>query len=201
MATDSRLRFGCEWDCCPKLLMMPRSDIAVAFSGDTQYAYPLILQMSNAIQYYSRSKSRVMDLYDLKGFVVEMFNHLRDQISDLPKGQTYPEPPKTSFILGGYWWRRKRFAIWLIHFDASTKKFAFRPSTPWPGSKGKKLLCMTGDHLDEVKRLMSKCYDSAKSCLREASIWSHSKFSGISFVVGDILESEVPRRFSRFRNT
>lgn len=154
MATDSRLRFGCAWDCCPKLMMMPRSDIAVAFSGDTQYAYPLILQMSSAIEHYSRSKSRAMDLYDLKGFTVKMFNQLRDLITDLPRGQEHADPPETKFILGGYSWRRKRFAVWLIHFDAHSRKFTFRPSHSWPRSKGKKVLCMTGDHLDEAKRLI-----------------------------------------------
>jgi hypothetical protein len=154
MASDSRLRFGCAWDCCPKLMMMPRTDIAVSFSGDTQYAYPLMLQMSAAIGHYSKSKSRVMDLYDLKGYTVKMFNHLRDLITDLPKGQKYADPPETKFILGGYSWRRKKFAIWLIHFDASNRKFTFRPCHAWPGSMKRKLLCMTGDHLDEAKGLI-----------------------------------------------
>jgi len=114
----------------------------------------LILQLAAAIEHYPRSKSRVMDLYDLKGYSVKMFNHLRDLITDLPRGQKYPDPPETRFILGGYSWRRKRFAIWLIHFDARTSKFTFRPCRSWPGSKGRKFLCMTGDHLDEAKSLI-----------------------------------------------
>jgi hypothetical protein len=135
-------------------MTIPRSDVAVAFSGRTESAYPLILQLSNAIEHYSRSKSRAMDLYDLKGFAVKMFNHLRDYITDLPKGQKHPDPPETFFVLGGYSWRWKKFAVWLIHFDASSRKFTFRPSHSWKGSKGQKLLCMTGDHLDEAKALI-----------------------------------------------
>lgn len=154
MATDSRLRFGCAWDCCPKLLVMPRSDVAVAFSGRTESAYPLILQLAAAIEHHSRSKSRAMDIYDLKGYAVKMFNHLRDLITDLPKGQKYADPPETQFILGGYSWRKKRFAIWLIHFDSYSRKFTFRPCHSWPGSMRKKFLCMTGDHLDEAKSLI-----------------------------------------------
>jgi hypothetical protein len=137
-------------------MMMPRSDIAVSFAGDTMYAYPLILQMSSAIGHYSRSKSRVMDLFDLKGYTVKMFNHLRDLITDLPRNQESATKPATSFILGGYSWRKKKFAIWLIHYDPYTRKFVFRPTTAWKGSKGRKLLCVTGDHLADAKTLIAE---------------------------------------------
>jgi len=33
IATDSRLRSGCAWDCGPKLLPMPRSDLATCGRG------------------------------------------------------------------------------------------------------------------------------------------------------------------------
>ena len=95
-----------------------------------------------------------MDIYDLKGYAVKMFNHLRDFITDLPKGQKNADAPETQFILAGYSWRKKKFVIWLIHFDAHRRKFTFRPHRSWNGSNGMKLLCMTGDHLDKAKALI-----------------------------------------------
>ena len=44
VASDSRLSFGCRWDCCPKVLALPRGDAAMCFAGNTMYAYPVMLQ-------------------------------------------------------------------------------------------------------------------------------------------------------------
>jgi hypothetical protein len=32
-ASDSRLSDGSDWNCCPKLLLLPRADCAIAFAG------------------------------------------------------------------------------------------------------------------------------------------------------------------------
>ena len=50
-ATDSRLRMGEAWDMGLKLLNLGRSDCLLCFAGDTQRAYPLILQGSNSRQF------------------------------------------------------------------------------------------------------------------------------------------------------
>ncbi len=39
-ASDSRLRGGQVWDCCPKIMTLPRTDCLISFAGDTSYAYP-----------------------------------------------------------------------------------------------------------------------------------------------------------------
>lgn len=150
-ATDSRLRFGCAWDCGLKILTMSRSDVAICFAGDTDYAYPLMLQMSSAIAHYSRSRNRAMDLFDLKGHILRVFNSLRSLLSDLPKGSTSPDPPKATFIFGGYSWQKKKLAVWLLHFDARIGKFTFRRAKAWPGSGGKKFLVIAGDYESEVR--------------------------------------------------
>jgi hypothetical protein len=51
VATDSRLRFGREWDCCPKLFTPPRSDAVISFAHNTAFAYPMIQQVRMAIEY------------------------------------------------------------------------------------------------------------------------------------------------------
>src|ERR1700733_131397 len=118
MATDSRLRFGCAWDCGPKVLLLPRSDVVICFTGGTLYAYPLMLQLSSAIAHYGKSRSRALDIFDLKGHTLRVFNEMRALISDLPHGSDEPEPPDTRFILAGYSWKKKKFAIWVLHFNA-----------------------------------------------------------------------------------
>lgn len=99
MAADSRLRMGRAWDCGPRILTLPRSDSAICFAGDTHDAYPLMIQMANAIASYPPSRSRSMDLCDMKGHTVRVFNHMREQIHDLPPGQTLPAPRRRSFFL------------------------------------------------------------------------------------------------------
>lgn len=50
IASDSRLSGDTTiWDECPKILALPRRDAALAFSGSTSQAYPLMLQMSNSV--------------------------------------------------------------------------------------------------------------------------------------------------------
>jgi hypothetical protein len=134
VATDSRLRFGCAWDCCPKILLLPRTDSVICFAGDTDYAYPLMLQMGFAIDTYQRSRDRAMDIHDLRGHTLKIFNHMRDFIHNLPRNQMEPETPKTTFILGGYSWIRKTFAIWTLHFDENIRQFTYRPSRKWIGN-------------------------------------------------------------------
>lgn len=151
MASDSRLRFGCAWDCCPKIVPLPRSDCAICFSGDTMYAYPLMMQMASTIESHPRSMNRSMDLCEMKGHSIRVFNNMRDHIHDLPQGHAEPEHPDTVFILGGYSWREERFFLWQLHFDSSIKRFTFRPASMWKGVRGPKLLMVIGNHAKEAK--------------------------------------------------
>src|SRR5471032_3703856 len=41
----SRLRFGCAWDCSPKIFPLSRGDCAICFAGNTMYAYPIMEQI------------------------------------------------------------------------------------------------------------------------------------------------------------
>ena len=53
LASDSRLSDGDYiWDACPKLMALPRRDLVAGFSGSTNEAYPLLLQLANAIGWY-----------------------------------------------------------------------------------------------------------------------------------------------------
>lgn len=134
MASDSRLRGGEAWDCCPKILPLPRGDCAIAFAGETWWAYPLMLQMANAIGLHQGSSDRRIDITDLKGHSLRVFEQMLTTVTDLPVGRTRPDRPlETEFLFAGYSWKFSQYKIWRLHFDAEIDRYTFRPISPWGG--------------------------------------------------------------------
>jgi hypothetical protein len=156
VASDSRLSGGQHWDANPKIMLLPRSDAVLSFGGDTDDAYPLMLQAWNAIEMFGPAKSRAMDLADLKGHLVRVFNHSRQFIGGLPKGQITPADPGAIFAISGYSWRTGRFHIWKLFYDASISRFTFKPAGEWRGqdADSHKLVEYIGDDeaIAEAKR-------------------------------------------------
>lgn len=135
-ASDSRLRGGEAWNCCPKILTLPREDCAIAFAGNTRWAYPLMLQIAKAIELYPGSMDRKVDITDVRGHALRVFEQMLSIVDDLPRGQRLPDRPlDTEFLFGGYSWRTSEFKIWKLHFDTSIDRYTFRPSKPWPGQE------------------------------------------------------------------
>jgi hypothetical protein len=156
VASDSRLSGGRHWDGNPKIMLLPRSDAVLSFSGDTADAYPLMLQAWNAIEMYGPAKNRSMDLADLKSHLIRVFDHSRTFIGGLPRGQTVPDAPDAIFALSGYSWRTHSFHIWKLHYDASIPGFTFRPASEWDGQDADthKMINYLGDDdaIAEAKR-------------------------------------------------
>lgn len=152
VASDSRLSGGQHWDANPKIMLLPRSDAVISFAGNTWDAYPLMLQAYNAIKMFPPAEKRVIDLADLKGHLIRVFDRSRQFISHLPNGQSVPDDPEAIFVLSGYSWRTKKFHVWTLHYDRSIAGFTFRPSTEWGGQEpdGYKLIAYIGD-LEPVK--------------------------------------------------
>lgn len=167
VASDSRLSGGQHWDANPKIMLLPRSDAVLSFGGDTDDAYPLMLQAWNAIEMFGPAKSRAMDLADLKGHLVRVFNHSRRFIGGLPQGQKAPSDPGAIFAISGYSWRTRRFHIWKLFYDVSIGRFTFRPAGEWRGqdADSHKLVEYLGDDdaIDEAKkRLVTLLRDRGK---------------------------------------
>src|SRR5271156_1181390 len=80
-ASDSRLSGGSDWDCCPKLLLLPRGDSILSFAGATVDAYPMMLQFRNWIDIDQRARDRSHDINDLKKRMRVIFNDMRLFIS------------------------------------------------------------------------------------------------------------------------
>lgn len=148
-ATDSRLSFGCRWDCCPKTLALPRGDAVMCFAGDTMYAYPVLLQAIAAVSQHQKLLSRGMNLDELKGHMLRVLNDMVAAIHDLPAGGE--AQPDTTFLFGGWSWKHARFKVWLLHFDATLKRFTFRPTARWKGLNVDKLFAFTGDYEEQFR--------------------------------------------------
>lgn len=148
-ASDSRLGFGCRWDCCPKILALPRGDAVISFAGDTMYAYPVMLQAISAVSQHPKLLSRGLNLDELKGHLLRILNDMVSLIHDLPSDGG--DDPDTTFLFGGWSWKHNQFKVWLLHFDAHLKKFTFRPTSRWRDLNSDKLFAFTGDYEDEYK--------------------------------------------------
>jgi hypothetical protein len=131
VAADSRLSGGFRLDCCPKILTLPRSDSFICFAGETDYAYPLMLQLALAIEAYPLSRDRAMDIHNMRGHTLKVFNSMCSSVHSYVEGM---EIPDASFILGGYSWIRKTFSIWKIHYKQKEKQFVYRPAKKWIGN-------------------------------------------------------------------
>lgn len=123
MASDSRLTGGQRLDVCPKIITLPRSDCALCFAGDTAAAYPLMIQLANAIQAHEPARERSLDLARLKDHLLRVFTDMIRRIEDaaLPFSRRDAE-----FLFAGYSWRTKAFRIWTIHYVESERAFAAR---------------------------------------------------------------------------
>jgi hypothetical protein len=73
-ASDSRLRAGQAWDVAPKIFTLPRSDALISFAGATDYAYPLVVQMSQALGFFPASRDRRNYISVAKGIALTVFN-------------------------------------------------------------------------------------------------------------------------------
>jgi len=127
VASDSRLRFGREWDCCPKILPLPREDAVICFAGDTIYAYPVMLQLSHAVSMHQKTLSRATDLTDLSGHFLRVLNAMHGEIHDLPRNAD--DAPEVAFVLAGYSWKSNDFRIWRYYFMPVDRTFHAREAS------------------------------------------------------------------------
>jgi len=150
IASDSRLRSLGAWDAAPKIIPLPRGDAAIAFAGETNYAYPMMIQVINSINSYANALSRRQPLAELKGHLIRVINLMLDQLNDVPT--ELRESPAAFFLLAGYDWTTSDFKIWKLHFDESIGRFTFRPASPWRGEgNDEKVLSIIGDEIGAAR--------------------------------------------------
>lgn len=123
LASDSRVSGGGTMDACPKIFTLPRSDAALCFAGATTAAYPLMLQIANAIAAHRPSRDRSMDVTYLKSHVVRLCS---DMIARFQGVSGEFKSHEVQFILAGFSWLTNDFKLWTIDYSARTRKFEAR---------------------------------------------------------------------------
>jgi hypothetical protein len=124
--SDSRLSGNARtFDYCPKILTLPRTDCAISFAGSTDDAYPLMLQLSLAIDSYSPARRGSLDLSSLRTHALKVFDSMAASLKSNIEGLTNPD---VAFLFGGYSWIEKRFLIWSIQFNCTEKRFEAIPA-------------------------------------------------------------------------
>lgn len=123
--SDSRLSGdGLNFDACPKILTLPRSDCAIAFAGYTGHAYPMMQQLALAIDAFAPARRGSLDVTVLKSHALKIFDGMKDLLKSSP-GCSVPqsEEPNVDFLFGGYSWVKKRFELWEISFSLGEDRF------------------------------------------------------------------------------
>lgn len=122
--TDSRLHDGTTFDACPKTLTLPRQDCAMAFAGYTGHAYPMMHQLSLAIESHAPLQRGSLELPKVKTHALKIFKAMAEQIRS-PAGMSTPADtsPGAEFLFGGYSWIKKQFELWSLNYDRSQKGF------------------------------------------------------------------------------
>jgi hypothetical protein len=62
------------WDEYPKITPLPRRDAVATFSGSTAQAYPLLLQIANAIRAYRPAEDGTLEFFEVIGHLERVAN-------------------------------------------------------------------------------------------------------------------------------
>ncbi|WP_018861577.1 hypothetical protein [Thioalkalivibrio sp. ALJ3] len=134
LVSDSRLNAGGFLDAGPKVFTLPRTDAAIAFAGDTYFAYPLIAQVSQSIASHFPLKDRAIDYVPFRTHVIKLLNSIfayyRTELKEL-------RVPDTEFLLAGYSWFKKEFCIDRIYYVSGKTRFEHRECKTRFGGFGK----------------------------------------------------------------
>ena len=130
-ASDSRLSGnGRIWDDCPKLVVLPRRDMAAGFSGTTAEAYPLLLQLANAISGYRLAADGTLELTALIEHLDRVVNDMLDRLRGDPgvRGAADPRAFATRgdvIVLGGWSRHVDGLVIRALQFDRESVRWKF----------------------------------------------------------------------------
>jgi len=166
LASDSRIRSGGNLDCAPKLIPLPRGDSAIAFAGDTYFAFPLMLQLVQAVSSYSPLLDRATDYSSLRSHTLSIFNSMVDSFETDIDGLQVPD---TEFILAGYSWRRRTFEIDVLFYNKTEKRFIHSHAKKGIGNFG--LLKVSGDRSGDA---LSRLYGLLRARFGNESVTSSS---------------------------
>jgi hypothetical protein len=148
-AADSRLRQGGEWDTCPKVFRLPRTDALLAFAGDTLWTYPIALQTIATMDAFEPSRNRRYPLRGARG-------HAMRSMTAMMRAGSAVTGEYHDIEFGGWSWQDQRFLLWRLYWSVGEKRM--RHDTVGPSRLGLVRFIGTRDreHKDRAKKDASK---------------------------------------------
>jgi len=132
LASDSRLTDSEKiWDACPKLLPLPRHGAVAGFSGSTAEAYPLLLQLANAINWYHAAADGTLEFFKLLSHLEHVTNAMMNRIVPdpamigLPSDRPNFSQSGDTLIIGGYSRAQGRMVIRTLRYLSHERKWEF----------------------------------------------------------------------------
>jgi hypothetical protein len=147
IASDSRCRSIGAWDACPKVFPLPRNDSIICFANDTHHAYPMMIQIKNSIESHQKLITRGLDICDARGHFVRLMNQMRESLSEIEVYNQEAAIPSTTFIIGGYSWKTKKFKIWTMMYDEDEERFVQAKARKIYGNP----IAIIGDDVEEIR--------------------------------------------------
>ena len=152
IASDSRLSGdGNIWDDCPKLLPLPRRDAVAGFSGSTAQAYPLLLQIANAISSYRAAADGTLEFFNLVSHLEHVVNAMMGRIEADPaivgnqSGQREFATVGDALVLGGYSRAQGGLVLRTLRYQGSVRKWTFERVRPKSSLGRNKTIAVFGD--------------------------------------------------------
>lgn len=118
--SDSRLSGGKRLDQCQKIFKFTRTDAAIGFAGETDWAYPMIVAAVTAAELHLPTLTRALSISKFRLHLLNILNQMQKAVHNFMEDENVPN---VTFIYGGYDWCRKRFRVWRIEFSKERRKF------------------------------------------------------------------------------
>lgn len=188
--TDSRLAGGKRFDHAQKIFRFDRTDVALCFAGRTDWAYPMIVALINAVGVHVPSQTRALTLPKFKTHVINVLDLMQSEVHTFAENEDIPD---VTFLLGGYDWWQKCFRIWRLTFDKATRTFRADERTNSNGFGGLGKIEIAGDDhwvatlRDQLKHLAQDRYG------RDMRTPPDSRFNLEPFeIIRDLLKASRP---------
>ena len=134
----------------------------MAFCGDTAFAYPILLQLTNSIANYRKSRSRERDITSLRPHLLKVIERMREEVHSLPKGYNDRDISDFKILFPGYSWRLQQFKAWVLSYNTNLQRFSFRSlSFHKKQTDGTKPFLFIGDYVQKAVRSLYRRLDNA----------------------------------------
>jgi len=149
VAADSRLSGGERWDACPKIFGTGRPDSVIAFAGETQRAYPILLSVVAGISSYASSATAATDIGDVATQSLHVANSMLQSFYEEPVDEAWAS---CQLVLAGWSWARLRFEVYELTPHAENGACSKFRKTLRHGDLGQGAWTVFGDGRSEFMR-------------------------------------------------